>query len=78
LEEHERDKNVYKIFVGKPERTRPLRRFGRRCGDRIICQGNVLGGYGLHSSDPEYGSVAGSYEHDNEPSGTIKFGEFLD
>jgi len=33
-----------------------------------------VGSYGLHSS----ASVAGFYEHGNEPSGSIKGGEYLD
>jgi hypothetical protein len=33
---------------------------------------------GLDSSDSEYGPVAGTCEHGNKPSGSIKDGEFLD
>jgi hypothetical protein len=33
---------------------------------------------GLDVSDLGYGSVTGCCEHSNEPSGSIKGGEFLD
>ena len=35
-------------------------------------------GCGLDSSGAIYGYVAGSCECDNEPSGSVKCGEFLD
>jgi hypothetical protein len=35
-------------------------------------------GCGLDSPGPGLGPVAGSCEHDNETSGSIKGGEFLD
>jgi len=35
-------------------------------------------GRGLDSSGAVYGHVAGSCECGNEPSGSVKFGEFLD
>jgi len=35
-------------------------------------------GCGLDSSDLGWGQVAGCCEHGNEPSGSIKCGEFLD
>jgi hypothetical protein len=35
-------------------------------------------GYGLDSSSSGQGPVAASCEHGNEPSGSIKDGEFLD
>jgi hypothetical protein len=37
-----------------------------------------VGGYVLDASGSGQGSVAGSCEHGNEPSGTIKGGKFLD
>jgi len=37
-----------------------------------------LGRCGLDSSGSGYGPVAGSCEHDNQPSGSIKGREFLD
>jgi len=35
-------------------------------------------GYGLDRSGPGYAQVAGTCECGNEPSGSIKCGEFLD
>ena len=35
-------------------------------------------GYGLDRAGLAQGQVAGTCEHDNEPSGSIKCGEFLD
>jgi hypothetical protein len=37
-----------------------------------------VGRCGLDSSGSGQGPVAGSCEHGNEPSGSIKVGEFLD
>jgi len=36
------------------------------------------GGYGLDGGDSGYGQVASCCEYSNEPSGSIKYGEFLD
>jgi hypothetical protein len=36
------------------------------------------GGHGLHRSGSRYREVAGCCECDNEPSGSIKCGEFLE
>jgi len=35
-------------------------------------------GYGLDRAGSGQGQVAGTYEYGNEPSGSIKCGEFLD
>jgi hypothetical protein len=35
-------------------------------------------GYGLDRAGVEYGQVAGTCECGNEPSSSIKYGEFLD
>jgi hypothetical protein len=43
---------------------------------RIILQ-CILGEYVLDSTGSGWGSVAGSCEHGNEPSGSIKGGKFL-
>jgi hypothetical protein len=37
-----------------------------------------MGWYGLDTSGSGYGSEAGSCEHDNEPSGSIKYWEILE
>jgi hypothetical protein len=36
-----------------------------------------VGNCGLDASSSGLGPAAGSYEHGNEPSGSIKVGEFL-
>jgi hypothetical protein len=41
-------------------------------------QGNRVESCGLDSSGSGHGPVVGFWEHDNEPSGSIKGGEFLD
>jgi hypothetical protein len=38
----------------------------------------MVGRCGLDSSGSGQGPVVGSWEHDNEPSGSIKGGEFFD
>jgi hypothetical protein len=68
-----------KISVGIPEGKRSLE-------DQGIVQGTVrewlwknrVEGCGMDSFVSEYEPVVGSSEHGNEPSGSIKFGEFLD
>jgi hypothetical protein len=50
-------------------------------GERIIPEwilGNTVGKCALNSSGSGYGPVAGCYEHGNEPSDSMKGGEFLD
>jgi hypothetical protein len=68
-------KSAYKILVGKPERKRPL---GRLCIDGMIILLWLLSKFGLHSSGPGKVAVAGYCEWSNEPSGSVKGGEFLD
>jgi hypothetical protein len=36
-------RNVHKILVGKPERTRPLGRYRRKCDDNIIIDFREIG-----------------------------------
>jgi hypothetical protein len=67
-------RGVYRVLVGKPEGKRPLERPRRRWEGKIKVdlQGvgcGVLTGLSWLKSTYEYG---------NEPSGSIKFGEFLD
>jgi hypothetical protein len=38
----------------------------------------MVGGCGLDACGSDYGPVTDSCEHGNEPSGSIKGGEFLD
>jgi hypothetical protein len=56
-------KGVYTVLVGKPERKRPLGRRWRRWEDNI---------------KKDLQEVACTCECGNEPSGSIKCGEFLD
>jgi hypothetical protein len=71
-------RNAYTILVGKSEGNSPLRRFRCRWEDniKIDFKRNRVGGCGIDS----YGSgpLTGFSEHGNEPSGSIKSGEFLD
>jgi hypothetical protein len=67
---------VYKILVGKPGRGRQLERPRNRWEDDIQ----------IELQDIEWESVGWIYlrqvmgccDHSNKPSGSIKFGEFLD
>jgi hypothetical protein len=71
--------NVYKILVRKPEGKRPCRR--PSVGIKIILEwitGKEDGKVWLDVSGSGYGSVLGSCEHGNEPSSSIKCGEFHD
>jgi hypothetical protein len=63
-------RNAYKILVGNPEGRRPLGRSSYRLEDNV---GKVWTGFILL----RIGTVAGCCEHGNEPSGSIKGGEFL-
>jgi hypothetical protein len=40
--------------------------------------GSGMWGYGLDRAGSRYGQVADTYDCGNEPSGSIKYGEFLD
>jgi hypothetical protein len=68
------------FWFGRPEGKRPLGRPRRRRQDNIKMDLREIGfgGCGLDSLCSVYGQVAGSCEHGNEPSGSIKCGEFLD
>ena len=72
-------RDVYRVLVGKPERRRPLGRPRRRWEDNTkIDLGEVGWGHGLDRSGSGQGLVAGSCEGGNEPSCSIKCGEFLE
>jgi hypothetical protein len=62
-------RSAYNILVGRPEGRRPLGRHRRRWEDNIKMDLREIGFEDV---------VAGSCEHGNEPSNSIKFGEFLD
>jgi hypothetical protein len=66
--------------VGKPEGRRPLGRPRRRCEDNIKMHffRSGMEEHGLHRSGSGWGQVAGSCECGDEPSCSVKFGEFID
>jgi hypothetical protein len=69
----------YRVLVGKPEGRKLLARTGRRWVDDIkIVLREVGWGYGLDRSGSGYGQVARSCKCNNEISGFIKCGKFLD
>ena len=71
---------VYRVLAGKPEGRKPLGRHRCRWEDNIKMGLQEVGceGYGLARAGSEYGQVAGTYECGNQPSDSIKCGEFLD
>jgi len=73
-------RGVYRILVGKPEGKRPLGRPTCRWEYNIEMdlQEVGCGGHGLDRAASGWGQVAGTCECGNEPSGSIKWGEFLD
>jgi hypothetical protein len=76
----ERERGVYRVLVGKPEGKRQLGKTRRRREDniKIFILRMWDRGHGLECSGPGYGQLADSCGCDDEPSGSIKFGEFLD
>jgi hypothetical protein len=75
----EESRNAYKILVGKPEGKRRLGRRRRRWEDNIkmdVKGINVIAWTGVKWIKMD--AVAGSCEHGDEPSGSIKGREFLD
>jgi len=73
-------RGVCRVLVGKPEIKRSLGRPRRRWEDNITMGLKEVGCgvYGLDRAGSGYGKVAGTCECGNEPSGSIKCGEFLD
>jgi len=67
-------RGVYRVLVGKPEGKRPLEIPRRRWEDNIKTDVGLWTG----SSWLRIGKVAGTCECGNEPSGSMKCGEFLD
>jgi hypothetical protein len=61
-------RNVYTIFVGKPEGKTPLGTSRRRWVNNIK----------MDLREIEMGPVEGSCEHGNEPSGSVKCWEVLE
>ena len=66
--------------MGTTKGKRPLGRPRRRWEDNIKMdlQDVRCGGYGLDGAGSREGQVAGTCECGNEPSGFIKYGQFLD
>jgi hypothetical protein len=74
----EKTRNVYKTVVGKPKGRRPLGALRRSWKDSIRMDLREIGWESrLDSSGSGEGPVAGSCEHGNETSGSIKAGNFL-
>jgi len=72
-------RSVYRVLVGKPKGKRPRGRPRRRWEDNIKMDlQSGMWGYGLDRAGSGQGQVAGTCECGNEPSGSIKCGEFLD
>ena len=74
------ERGVYRVLVGKPEGRRPLGRPGRRCVDNIRMDLQEVGcGYmdwiGLAHDRDRWRDAC---KCGNEPSGSVKCGEFLD
>jgi len=72
-------RGIYWVLVGKPEGNRLRGRPGVNGGKilRWIFRKWVVG-YELDRAGSGYGEVAGTCECGNEPSGSMKCGEFLD
>jgi len=71
-------RNAYSILAGITERKRPLVKSRPRWEDNIrIHLGETIGRRELDASTSEYGKVAGSCEHGNEPSSFIHSGEIF-
>jgi hypothetical protein len=70
-------RGAYNILVGKPEGRRPLG-IPRRTWKDNIKMGNGVWECGLDSFGSGWGQVASYCEHGDEPSCSIKFGEFLE
>jgi hypothetical protein len=70
-------RGVYRVLVGKPEGKRPVGRPRRRWEDNNKMDIHNVGVW-TGSRWLRKGQVAGTCECGNEPSGSIKCGEFLD
>jgi len=68
-------RDVHRVLVGKPEGKRPLGRHRRRWEDTIKMDLREVEGGGDWM---ELAQMAGTCEYGDEPSGSIKCGEFLD
>jgi hypothetical protein len=72
-------RGVYRILVGKPEGKRPLGRPRRRWDNNIKMNLQEVGSVGMDWSElAQVIQMAGTCECGNEPSVSIKCGEFVD
>jgi hypothetical protein len=72
-------RNPYRILVGKPEGKRPLERPRCRWVNNVEMSLREIGGmFGTGLIWLRTGTVKGSCEHGNEPSGSIKCWEVLE
>ena len=73
-------RDVYRVLVGKPEGKRPLGRPRHRWDDNIKMDPQEMGCGCMDRIDSwlRIGTGGGHYERGNNPSGSIKCGEFLD
>ena len=69
---------AYRILMGRPEGKRLLERPSRRWEDNIKMDLQEVGCGGMDWIELAKGQVAGTCECGDEPSGSIKCGEFLD
>ena len=74
------ERGVYRVFVAKPEGRRPLGRPRRRWVDniRMDLQEVRCGYMDWIGPDRDRDRLADACECGNEPSGSVKCGEFLD
>jgi hypothetical protein len=71
-------RSMYRVLVGKPEGKRPLGRPRRRLEDNIKMDLQEVGCGVWTGLDWVRIETAGTCKCGNEPSGSIKCGEFLD
>jgi hypothetical protein len=71
-------RNAYMIFVGKPERRRPLGKPGVMWVDNIKMDLRQIGWGGMDWIGLAQDSDQGSCEESNEPSGSLKCWKILE